>query len=132
MTKTFVPDPDAAIVRYQVAELERAIAFYTECLGFRLVQRAGPVGIVARGALHLLFSGPGSSGSRPMQDGAQQTPGGWNRIVLYVADLDASIATLEKAKAHFRNAIETGPGGRQILLDDPDGNPIELHEAPRT
>jgi glyoxylase I family protein len=66
-----------------------------------------------------------------MPDGAQQVPGGWNRIVLYVDDLDASISTLEKAHAHFRNATETGPGGRQILLDDPDGNPIELHEAPR-
>jgi glyoxylase I family protein len=132
MSKPFVPDPDAAIVRYQVADLERAIAFYTENLGFRLVQRAGPVGIVARGALHLLFSGPNSSGSRPMPDGAQQTPGGWNRIVLYVDDLDASIARLEQASARFRNATESGPGGRQILLDDPDGNPIELHEAPRS
>jgi glyoxylase I family protein len=131
MSSPFVPDSNAALVRYQVADLERAIAFYTENLGFRVVQRAGPVGIVARGTLHLLFSGPGSSGSRAMPDGAQQTPGGWNRIVLYVDDLDASIARLEKARAHFRNATETGPGGRQILLDDPDGNPIELHEPPR-
>jgi glyoxylase I family protein len=96
-----------------------------------MVQRAGPVGIVARGALHLLLSGPGSSGSRPTADGAPQAPGGWNRIVLYVDDLDASIATLRKARAHFRNTTESGPGGRQILLDDPDGNPIELHEAPK-
>ena len=132
MSQPFVPDRNAAIVRYQVADLERAIAFYTELLGFRVVQRAGPIGIVARGMLHLLFSGPGSSGSRPMPNGAQQEPGGWNRIVLYVDDLDASISTLEKARAHFRNTTETGPGGRQILLDDPDGNPIELHEAPET
>lgn len=131
MSKPFVPDPDAALVRYQVTDLERAIAFYTESLGFRVVQRAGPVVIVARRKLHLLFSGPGSSGSRPMPSGAQQAPGGWNRIVLYVDDLDAAIATLEQAKAHFRNETETGPGGRQILLDDPDGNPIELHEAPK-
>jgi glyoxylase I family protein len=131
MTQPFVPDPGAAIVRYQVADLDRAVAFYTQSLGFRVVQRAGPVGTVARGALHMLLSGPSSSGSRPMPDGAQQAPGGWNRIVLYVDDLDASISTLEKVNAHFRNAIETGPGGRQILLDDPDGNPIELHEAPR-
>lgn len=131
MTKPFVPDPAAALVRYHVADLERAIAFYTQSLGFRMVQRAGPIGTVARGALHVLLSGPGSSGSRPMPDGAQQTPGGWNRIVLYVDDLDASIATLEGVNAHFRNAIETGPGGRQILVDDPDGNAIELHEAPR-
>jgi catechol 2,3-dioxygenase-like lactoylglutathione lyase family enzyme len=132
MTKPFVPDPGAALVRYQVADLDRAIAFYTQSMGFRMVQRAGPVGIVARGALHLLLSGPGSSGSRPTAEGAQQAAGGWNRIVLYVDDLDASIATLQKARAHFRNAIEAGPGGRQILLDDPDGNPIELHEAPKT
>lgn len=131
MSKPFVPDSDAALVRYQVADLERALGFYTELLGFRIVQRAGPVTIVARGALHLLFSGPGSSGSRPMPDGQQQAAGGWNRIVLYVDDLDASIARLEKARAHFRNAVESGPGGRQILLDDPDGNPIELHEAPK-
>ena len=129
MTTPFVPDPDTAIVRYQVADLERAIAFYTECLGFRAVQRAGPIGIIARGALHLLLSGPTSSGARPMPDGSKQAPGGWNRIVLYVDDLDASVARL--AKAHFRNEVESGPGGRQILLDDPDGNPIELHEAPR-
>src|SRR5688572_1053236 len=128
MTKPFTPDPDAALVRYQVADLERAIGFYTELLGFRMVQRAGPVGIVARGALHLLLSGPGSSGSRPIPGGAQQVPGGWNRIVLYVDDLDASVSALQKQQTHFRNPIETGPGGRQILLDDPDGNPIELHE----
>jgi glyoxylase I family protein len=131
MSKPFVPDRDAAIVRYQVSDVERAIAFYTESLGFRVVQRAGPVAIIARGALHLLFSGPSSSGSRAMPDGSKQAPGGWNRIVLYVDDLDASIATLEKSRAHFRNTTEQGPGGRQILLDDPDGNPIELHEAPR-
>jgi len=131
MAKPFVPEPGAAIVRYQVEDLDRAIAFYTEALGFRGVTRAGPVATIAHGALHLLLSGPGSSGSRPMPDGAQQTPGGWNRIVLYVDDLDASIATLERMKAHFRNAIESGPGGRQILLDDPDGNLIELHEPPR-
>lgn len=131
MTTPFVPDPSAALVRYQVGDLERSIAFYTEVLGFRMVQRAGPVGIIARGALHLLLSGPGSSGSRPMQDGAKQVPGGWNRIVLYVDDLDASIAALKKTAAHARNAVESGPGGRQILFDDPDGNPVELHEAPK-
>jgi catechol 2,3-dioxygenase-like lactoylglutathione lyase family enzyme len=110
MNKPFVPDTGAALVRSQVADLERAIEFYTQPLGFRMVQRAGPVGIVARGALHLLLSGPGSSGSRPTADGAPQAPGGWNRIVLYVDDLDASIATLRKARAHFRNTTESGPG----------------------
>jgi catechol 2,3-dioxygenase-like lactoylglutathione lyase family enzyme len=130
MTTPFVPDSHTAIARYQVADLDRATAFYTEALDFRLVQRAGPVAAVARGALHLLLSGPASSGARPMPDGSRQTPGGWNRIVLYVDDLDASIAVLERTNACFRNSVESGPGGRQILLDDPDGNPIELHEAP--
>jgi glyoxylase I family protein len=131
MSDVFVPDNNAAIVRYQVADLERSLSFYTGQLGFRLVQRGGPVFIVARGDLHVLLSGPGASGGRPMPDGTQQGPGGWNRIVLYVDDLDASIGALEKAHTHLRNAIESGPAGRQILLDDPDGNPIELHEAPK-
>ena len=131
MSDVFAPDNNAAIVRYQVADLERSLSFYTDHLGFRLVQRAGPVLIVARGDLHVLLSSPGASGGRPMRDGAQQGPGGWNRIVLYVEDLDASVGALEKAHAHLRNAIESGPGGRQILVDDPDGNPIELHEAPK-
>jgi catechol 2,3-dioxygenase-like lactoylglutathione lyase family enzyme len=130
MTQPFVPDLDTAIVRYQVADLDRALAFYTEQLGFKLVHRAGPVATAARGALHLLLSGPQSSGARPMPDGARQQPGGWNRVVLYVNDLDASISKLEGAHAHFRNSVESGPGGRQIMVDDPDGNPIELHEPP--
>jgi catechol 2,3-dioxygenase-like lactoylglutathione lyase family enzyme len=132
MAKPFVPEPGAAIVRYHVADLDRSFAFYTQSLGFREVARAGPVATIARGALHLLLSAPRSSGARAMPDGAQQGPGGWNRIVLYVDDLDAEIAKLRRADVYFRNAIESGPGGRQILLDDPDGNPIELHEAPRT
>jgi glyoxylase I family protein len=131
MTNVFVPDNNAAIVRYQVTDLERSLSFYTDQLGFRLVQRGGPVLIVARGNLHVLLSSPDASGGRRMRDGTQQAPGGWNRIVLYVEDLDASIGALEKAHTHLRNAIESGPGGRQILLDDPDGNPIELHEAPK-
>lgn len=73
----------------------------------------------------------GASGNRAMPEGTRQEPGGWNRIVLYVDDLDASLSALEQAHAHLRNAVESGPGGRQILLDDPDGNPIELHEGPR-
>ena len=131
MTKPFIPEPGAAIVRYLVADLDRAIAFYTRSLDFHVVAQAGPVATIARGQLHLLLSGTAASGARPMPDGAQQAPGGWNRIVLYVDNLDAAIATLEKTKAHFRNAVESGPGGRQILLDDPDGNPTELHEAPK-
>jgi glyoxylase I family protein len=131
MSNVFVPDNNAAIVRYQVADPERSLTFYTEQLGFHLVQRGGPVVIVARGDLYVLLSGPGASGGRPLPDGTRQGPGGWNRIVLYGDDLDASIGAMEKAHAHLRNAIESGPGGRQIVLDDPDGNPIELHEAPK-
>jgi glyoxylase I family protein len=130
MTKPFVPDRGTAIVRYLVGDLDRAASFYCGALDFREVHRAGPVCIVARGALHLLLSGPTSSGARSTAGGDQQ-PGGWNRIVLYVDDLDAAIAGLEPRQVHFRNTVESGPGGRQILLDDPDGNPIELHEAPR-
>jgi catechol 2,3-dioxygenase-like lactoylglutathione lyase family enzyme len=124
------PTDTDAIVRYQIADLDGAVAFYTAQLGFRLEQRAGPVATVSRGALHLLLSGPGSSGSRPMPDGRRQEPGGWNRIVLYVEDLAALVDRLRSAGATFRNDVETGPGGKQIQIVDPDGNPIEIHEAP--
>jgi catechol 2,3-dioxygenase-like lactoylglutathione lyase family enzyme len=127
----FSPSTTAAVVRYQVQDVDRAVAFYTQHLGFQLTQRAGPVAIVSRGNLHLLFGGPGSSGSRPMPDGRRQEPGGWNRVVLYVESLDSIIPTLTGAAARFRNEVEVGPGGKQILVDDPDGNPIELHEAPQ-
>jgi glyoxylase I family protein len=128
---SFSPDTHAAVVRYQVRDLERAVAFYTRCLGFGTTQRSGPVAIIARGDLRLLLSGPGSSGSRPMPDGRQQEPGGWNRIVLYVEEIDSTIAALKTGGARFRNEVEAGPGGKQIQVDDPDGNPIELHEAPK-
>jgi len=128
----FSADATAAVVRYQVLDVERAVAFYTQHLGFVLTQRSGPVfATVSRGDLHLLLSGPGSSGSRPMPDGRRQAPGGWNRIVLYVDGLDATVAALGGAGAGFRNEVEVGPGGSQIQVEDPDGNPIELHEAPR-
>jgi catechol 2,3-dioxygenase-like lactoylglutathione lyase family enzyme len=126
----FSTDTKAAVVRYQVRDVDRSAAFYTQHLGFQLMQRAGPVLILSRGHLHLILSGPGSSGSRSMPDGRQQEPGGWNRIVLYVENIDATIAALGEAEARFRNQVETGPGGKQIQVDDPDGNPIELHEAP--
>jgi catechol 2,3-dioxygenase-like lactoylglutathione lyase family enzyme len=127
----FVGDVTTAVVRYQVRDVDRAVAFYTGRLGFELTQRPAPIlAIVSRGDLHLILSGPGSSGSRPMPDGAEQSPGGWNRLVLYVADLDATVADLRAAGSHFRNEIEVGPGGKQIQVDDPDGNPLELHEAP--
>lgn len=129
----FSPDVNTAVVRYQVRDVDRAVAFYTEHLGFQLTQRPGPViSIVSRGDLHLLLGGPESSGSRPMPDGRQQEPGGWNRIVLYVKDLDSTIDALGGAGTRFRNEVEVGPGGKQIQIEDPDGNPIELHEAPRS
>lgn len=128
----FTADTKTAVVRYQVRDVDRAVGFYTERLGFALVQRPAPVlAIVARGQLHLLLSGPAASGSRAMPDGRQQEPGGWNRIVLYVNDLDATMAGLKAASARFRNEVEVGPGGKQVQIDDPDGNPIELHEAPK-
>src|SRR5262245_45728028 len=91
--QVFRPGTNDAIVRYQVADLDRAVAFY-KTVGFQIAHRAGPVATVARGALHLLLSGPGSSGSRPMPDGRHQEPGGWNRIVLYVDDLAALVGKL--------------------------------------
>jgi len=125
-------DPNVATVRYQTTNVDRAVTFYTDLLGFKVEQRSGPViAIVSRGPLMLILSGPGSSGARPMPDGRKQEPGGWNRILLYVSDLDVQIQKLKKAGAHFRNAVEAGPGGKQIQIDDPDGNPIELHEAPK-
>jgi catechol 2,3-dioxygenase-like lactoylglutathione lyase family enzyme len=131
-TSIFSPDTSAAVVRYQVEDVTRAIAFYTEHLGFRLSHRAGTVfATVSRGDLHVLLSSPSSSGARPMSDGQRQVPGGWNRIVLYVDAIDRTIAYLTSAGVRFRNEVEVGPGGKQIQLDDPDGNPIELHEAPR-
>ena len=126
----FSPSTTAAVVRYQVQDVDRAVAFYTQHLGFQVTQRTGPVAIVSRGDLHLLFSGPASSGSRPMPNGRRQEPGGWNRIVLYVDSIDSTIAALTEAGARFRNKVEVGPGGKQILVEDPDGNPVELHEGP--
>jgi glyoxylase I family protein len=116
-------------VRYQVKEVQRSIAFYTMMLGFNLDQQNLPAfGQVSIGNLKLILSGPGASGSRSMPNGRQQEPGGWNRIVLQVQDLPARIVELKKEGVHFRNEMEVGPGGRQILLEDPDGNPIELFE----
>jgi glyoxylase I family protein len=119
-------------VRYQVKDVSRSIAFYTQQLGFKLDQQNLPAfGQVSVGSLKLILSGPGASGSRPMPDGRQQEPGGWNRVVLQVSDLPARIDVLKKAGLHFRNEMEVGPGGKQILLEDPDGNPIELFEPAR-
>jgi glyoxylase I family protein len=122
--------PAIAAVRYQIKDVDRAIRFYTELLDFKVESKAGAAfAMVSRGQLQLVLSGPGSSGARPMPDGRQQEPGGWNRIILYVPDLDAQIQKLKPAGVHFRNAVEVGPGGKQIQIEDPDGNPIELHEG---
>src|SRR5262245_24757697 len=111
----FSADTKTAIVRYQVWDVDRAIEFYTKHLGFQLTQKSGPrFATVSRGDLRLLLGGPGSSGSRPMPDGRQQEPGGWNRIVLYVENLDSSITALRSAGTRFRNEVEVGPGGKQI------------------
>lgn len=116
-------------VRYQVKDVSRSVAFYTKQLGFKLDQQNLPAfAQVSVGGLKIILSGPGASGSRPMPDGRQQEPGGWNRVVLQVPDLPARIEALKKAGLHFRNEMEAGPGGKQILLEDPDGNPIELFE----
>jgi glyoxylase I family protein len=121
---------ETVTVRYQTADVERGIGFYTKFLGFQLDQKVGSAfASVSRGPLRLILSGPGSSGSRPMPDGRRQQAGGWNRIVIYVDDLDGEIQRLKAADAHFRNEVEVGPGGKQIQIDDPDGNPIELHEG---
>jgi glyoxylase I family protein len=116
-------------VRYQVKDVERAVAFYTHQLGFKLDQQNLPAfGQVSIGNLKLVLSGPGASGSRPMPDGRSQEPGGWNRIMLQVTNLPDRIEALKRAGLHFRNNMEVGPGGKQIQLEDPDGNPIELFE----
>ena len=116
-------------VRYQVSDVSRAIDFYTQHLGFKLEHKQLPAfAALSLGALPLLLSGPGASGSRPLPNGEQQQPGGWNRIVIRVADLPALIETLNAAGIRFRNEMEVGPGGKQIQLLDPDGNPIELFE----
>ena len=116
-------------VRYQVKDVSRAIAFYTQQLGFKLDLKNLPAfGQVSVDGLKLILSGPGASGSRPVGDGRQQEPGGWNRVILKVNDLPAKIEALKKAGLRFRNEMEVGPGGKQIQLEDPDGNPIELFE----
>jgi glyoxylase I family protein len=119
-------------VRYQVTDVERAIAFYTDTLGFKLDMQNPPAfGQVSVDGLKLILSGPGASGSRSMPDGRQQEPGGWNRVLLQVEDLPAVIARLKKSGLRFRNEMEVGPGGKQIQIEDLDGNPIELFEPAR-
>ncbi len=118
-----------ASIRYLVKDVDRSIAFYTGYLGFKLVQQAGPAfASVSRDDLTLWLSGPQSSGARPMSDGRRPEPGGWNRLVLDVKDLPSRVAELKQKGLRFRNENVVGPGGKQILVEDPDGNPVELFE----
>ena len=121
-------------VRYIVDDVDAAVAFYTQLLGFNLEARPAPVfAILSRGDLRLLLNAPTGPGgaAQPMPDGRKPEPGGWNRIQLQVSDLAQEVETLRQAGAQFRNDIVTGFGGKQILLDDPSGNPIELAEPRR-
>ena len=119
-------------IRYQVTDVARSVKFYTEHLGFKLDHQHLPeFANVSLVEVDVLLSGPGASGSRPLPNGQRQEPGGWNRVVLRVVDLPGCIAALKNAELRFRNEMETGPGGRQVQVEDPDGNPIELFEPAR-
>ena len=116
-------------VRYLVDDVEESVAFYTQLLGFEVLTNFPPAfADVKRGNLRLLLSGPKSSAGRPMDDGATPGPGGWNRIHLIVDDIDSEVARLDGAGASFRNPIVEGPGGKQILLQDPSRNLVELFQ----
>ena len=116
-------------VRYLVNDVHVAIAFYTDHLGFTLDRQMGPAfAIVRREDLSLWLAGPKSSAARAMPDGRTPKPGGWNRLVLELDDLETEVTALREAGVRFRNDIVTGPGGKQVLLEDPDGNPIELFQ----
>ena len=116
-------------VRYQVKDVKRSLEFYTAQLGFKLDQQHLPAfAQVSIPGLKLILSGPGASGSRAMPDGRSQEAGGWNRVLLQVADLAACMEALKKSGVRFRNQLESGPGGKQVQIEDPDGNPLELFE----
>jgi catechol 2,3-dioxygenase-like lactoylglutathione lyase family enzyme len=122
-------DDGTVNVRYMVDDVDEAITFYTELLGFELLTTAAPAfADVRRGNLRLLLAGPTSSAGRPMPDGRQPAPGGWNRIHFIVDDIDAEVARLRDRGASFRNEVVSGPGGKQILLEDPSGNVVELFQ----
>ena len=127
-------DMDTARVRYMVNDIDSAVSFYTKYLGFHVGQNTTHnFALLSRGNLELVLStpfGPGGA-AKPMSDGRKAEPGGWNRIIITVNDLPAEVAKLRKAQLHFRNDIVSGPGGSEILLDDPSGNPIELFQAGR-
>ncbi len=116
-------------VRYMVDDVDEAVSFYAKHFGFESGHNASPAfAEVLRGNLRLLLAGPGSSAGRPMPDGRKPEPGGWNRIHFVVDDIDAEVERLRGAGVGFRNDIVSGPGGRQILVDDPSGNPIEIFQ----
>lgn len=118
-----------AVIRYLVADVDAAVAFYVDVLGFELVEKWGPpFAMVKHGDLTLWLSGPGSSAARPLADGSKPAPGGWNRLVVETEDLAALIATVRQAGAAFRGDVVSGPGGKQALVHDPSGNPVELFE----
>jgi catechol 2,3-dioxygenase-like lactoylglutathione lyase family enzyme len=118
-----------ASIRYFVSDVDAAIAFYTEKCGFKLKQKMSPAfAYVSKDDLTLWLSGPQSSAARPMPDGRRPEAGGWNRLVIEVKDLPARVAQMKQAGVHFRNEIVVGPGGKQILAEDPDGNPVEFFE----
>jgi glyoxylase I family protein len=127
MAHTFVQGVHG--VRYQTKDVARAVAFYTKHLGFALDMQVLPAfASVSLGGTQILLTGPGASGSRALPDGRTQEPGGWNRLVIRVSDLPAFIDELKTTGVRFRNEMLSGPGGRQIQIEDPDGNPIELFE----
>src|SRR4029450_3028268 len=116
-------------VRYQTRDVNRAVAFYTQQLGFELKHKQGAAfANVSCAVIDVLLSGQESSGARPLPDGQEQKPGGWNRLVLAVSDLSSVVAAMKDRGLHFRREIVVGPGGKQIQLLDPDGNPVELFE----
>jgi catechol 2,3-dioxygenase-like lactoylglutathione lyase family enzyme len=124
-----MPSAEMVSVRYMVDDVDEAVAFYTKFLDFEVITQFGPAfADVKRGNLRLLLAGPTSSAGRPMPDGAKPGPGGWNRIHLIVDDIDAEVTRLRQAGAPFRNDIIEGPGGKQILLQDPSGNVVELFQ----
>ena len=126
-------DNDTVNVRYMVDDVDKAIDFYTTQFGFSVLSNFAPAfADVQRGNLRLLLSGPTSSAGRPMPDGTKPEPGGWNRIHFIVDDLPAEVARLQAAGVRFRSDIITGPGGRQVVLDDPSGNPVELFQPAGT